>query len=187
MIALLVMGMVVPCPAKWGPLYTCTKSSCEEVGELSGSNPRHLHCARATENLTCPQLPRIVLHRSWRIKHAFVWLGSSGQEATKRAGCVKRAYPWLLSRVHGANKLAAKHDRVDLSKGGEVSQCDICQDRPAVLFCSEDRALICRRCVLTFYHSAVCWVFMHLATFFVCTLVLSRTLLRSPRHLAGVM
>ncbi|KAK9917630.1 hypothetical protein WJX75_006628 [Coccomyxa subellipsoidea] len=48
--------------------------------------------------------------------------------------------------VHGANKLAAKHDRVDLSKAAESAQCDICQDRPAVLFCSEDRALICRRC-----------------------------------------
>lgn len=48
--------------------------------------------------------------------------------------------------VHGANKLAAKHDRVTLSKAAESAQCDICQDRPAVLFCSEDRALICRRC-----------------------------------------
>ena len=51
----------------------------------------------------------------------------------------------VTCRVHQANKLAAKHDRVDLSRGAEVSQCDICQDRPAVLFCSEDRALICRR------------------------------------------
>lgn len=51
----------------------------------------------------------------------------------------------MTCRVHQANKLAAKHDRVDLSRGAEVSQCDICQDRPAVLFCSEDRALICRR------------------------------------------
>ena len=51
----------------------------------------------------------------------------------------------LPSRVHGANKLAAKHDRVELEKAAEPVQCDICQDRPAVLFCSEDRALICRR------------------------------------------
>lgn len=51
-------------------------------------------------------------------------------------------------RVHGANKLAAKHDRVELGKAAEPVQCDICQDRPAVLFCSEDRALICRRCGL---------------------------------------
>ncbi len=52
----------------------------------------------------------------------------------------------LSCRVHGANKLAAKHDRVELGKAAEPVQCDICQDRPAVLFCSEDRALICRRC-----------------------------------------
>ncbi len=51
----------------------------------------------------------------------------------------------LLFRVHGANKLAAKHDRVKLESAAEPVQCDICQDRPAVLFCSEDRALICRR------------------------------------------
>ena len=51
----------------------------------------------------------------------------------------------FLCRVHNANKLAAKHDRVELSKAAESATCDICQDRPAVLFCSEDRALICRR------------------------------------------
>ena len=46
----------------------------------------------------------------------------------------------LSFRVHGANKLAAKHDRVKLEEAAEPVQCDICQDRPAVLFCSEDRA-----------------------------------------------
>ena len=55
----------------------------------------------------------------------------------------------LSFRVHGANKLAAKHDRVKLEEAAEPVQCDICQDRPAVLFCSEDRALICRRCNFT--------------------------------------
>ena len=47
---------------------------------------------------------------------------------------------------HTSSKQAAKHERVALSKAAESTQCDICQDRPAVLFCADDRALICRRC-----------------------------------------
>ena len=49
-------------------------------------------------------------------------------------------------RVHSANKLAQRHERVALTLQPEGSQCDICQEEKAIMFCSEDRALICRRC-----------------------------------------
>lgn len=67
-------------------------------------------------------------------------------------GAKRTASPaWLSSlslscRVHSANKLAQKHERVVLTQQAEGSQCDICQEEKAIMFCSEDRALICRRC-----------------------------------------
>ncbi|KAK9836360.1 hypothetical protein WJX81_008514 [Elliptochloris bilobata] len=54
---------------------------------------------------------------------------------------------------HTSSKQAAKHERVALSKAAESTQCDICQDRPAVLFCADDRALICRRCDLMIHNA----------------------------------
>ena len=39
------------------------------------------------------------------------------------------------------------HERVALKPQAEGSMCDICQEEQAIMFCSEDRALICRRCV----------------------------------------
>ncbi|KAF2322828.1 hypothetical protein GH714_031190 [Hevea brasiliensis] len=50
--------------------------------------------------------------------------------------------------VHHANKLASKHLRFSLlhpsSKHSPL--CDICQERRALLFCQEDRAVLCREC-----------------------------------------
>lgn len=50
------------------------------------------------------------------------------------------------SKLHTASKAAQKHERVALAAHKEQTQCDICQEQPAVMFCAEDRALICRRC-----------------------------------------
>ncbi|CAA0827672.1 B-box zinc finger protein 21 [Striga hermonthica] len=52
------------------------------------------------------------------------------------------------NRVHNANKLASKHPRFSLlsPEFKEFPSCDICQDRQALLFCQEDRALLCRDC-----------------------------------------
>ncbi|OAY85427.1 B-box zinc finger protein 20, partial [Ananas comosus] len=66
-------------------------------------------------------------------------------------------------RVHRANKLAGKHRRFSLllpssppssssSSSSSSSQfrapplCDICQERRGLLFCREDRAILCRDC-----------------------------------------
>ncbi|GBG78026.1 hypothetical protein CBR_g25960 [Chara braunii] len=51
-------------------------------------------------------------------------------------------------RVHDANKLASKHQRVPLYPTGSEEQpkCDICQEVVAFFFCLEDRALLCREC-----------------------------------------
>ncbi|KAK9834676.1 hypothetical protein WJX74_007323 [Apatococcus lobatus] len=49
-------------------------------------------------------------------------------------------------RVHSANKLAKKHDRVSVSVESESVPCDICQEEKAVMFCPEERAVTCRRC-----------------------------------------
>ncbi|KAK9829696.1 hypothetical protein WJX72_007406 [[Myrmecia] bisecta] len=51
-------------------------------------------------------------------------------------------------RVHSVNKLVQKHERVSLTTNTEKAVCDICQEEKAVMFCSEDRAIICRRCDL---------------------------------------
>lgn len=51
-------------------------------------------------------------------------------------------------RVHRANKLATKHQRFSLQHPSfkDAPLCDICQERKALLFCREDRAILCREC-----------------------------------------
>ncbi|GAB4849303.1 hypothetical protein Ancab_004103 [Ancistrocladus abbreviatus] len=50
-------------------------------------------------------------------------------------------------KVHAANKLASKHQRVSLSNSAsQMPKCDICQEMVGYFFCLEDRALLCRNC-----------------------------------------
>ncbi|MCO5580607.1 hypothetical protein L7F22_034477 [Adiantum nelumboides] len=55
-------------------------------------------------------------------------------------------------RVHAANKLASKHQRLRLlhnhpnDSNPPLPLCDICQEKGAIIFCLEDRALVCRNC-----------------------------------------
>lgn len=51
-------------------------------------------------------------------------------------------------QVHHANKLAGKHHRISLVRPSaeQAPVCDICQERRAMLFCREDRAILCREC-----------------------------------------
>jgi hypothetical protein len=49
--------------------------------------------------------------------------------------------------VHAANKLASKHQRLHLdSFSNKLPLCDICKEKPAFIFCVEDRALFCQDC-----------------------------------------
>ncbi|KAL8140231.1 hypothetical protein V2J09_006252 [Rumex salicifolius] len=49
--------------------------------------------------------------------------------------------------VHAANKLASKHQRIQLhTLSTKLPTCDICQDKAAFIFCVEDRALFCQDC-----------------------------------------
>ncbi|KAL1535329.1 B-box zinc finger protein 24-like [Salvia divinorum] len=49
--------------------------------------------------------------------------------------------------VHAANKLATKHQRLLLHcLSNKLPRCNICQDKPAFIFCVEDRALFCKDC-----------------------------------------
>ncbi|GMH16270.1 hypothetical protein Nepgr_018111 [Nepenthes gracilis] len=50
-------------------------------------------------------------------------------------------------RVHHANKLSSKHLRFSLIPNAkEAPQCDICQERRSLVFCREDRAILCSEC-----------------------------------------
>ncbi|WOG84681.1 hypothetical protein DCAR_0103865 [Daucus carota subsp. sativus] len=51
-------------------------------------------------------------------------------------------------QVHHANKLAGKHPRFSLIHPSpqDIPVCDICQERRAMVFCREDRAILCREC-----------------------------------------
>lgn len=52
-------------------------------------------------------------------------------------------------KVHAANKLASKHQRVPLyNSNSKMPNCDICQETAGYFFCLEDRALLCRKCDL---------------------------------------
>ncbi|GAB2265670.1 hypothetical protein Dimus_000710 [Dionaea muscipula] len=49
--------------------------------------------------------------------------------------------------VHAANKLASKHQRLQLHcLSSKLPSCDICQEKAAIIFCVEDRALFCQDC-----------------------------------------
>ncbi|CAD6263225.1 unnamed protein product [Miscanthus lutarioriparius] len=52
--------------------------------------------------------------------------------------------------IHAANKLAGKHQRLPLALPAAATAslplCDVCQEKPAFIFCVEDRALLCRDC-----------------------------------------
>lgn len=51
------------------------------------------------------------------------------------------------TEVHAANKLASKHQRLQLqSLSNKLPSCDICQEKTAFIFCVEDRALYCQEC-----------------------------------------
>ncbi|GFY89906.1 salt tolerance homolog2 [Actinidia rufa] len=72
----------------------------------------------------------------------------SADEAALCDGC-----DW---RVHNANKLAGQHLRFSLlnpSSAKEAPRCDICQERRAILFCQEDRAILCRECDLPIHQA----------------------------------
>ncbi|MCD7464307.1 hypothetical protein HAX54_052487 [Datura stramonium] len=66
----------------------------------------------------------------------------SADEATLCQGCDYQ--------VHHANKLASKHLRFSLIHPSfkDSPLCDICQERRALLFCKEDRAMLCKECDL---------------------------------------
>ena len=53
-------------------------------------------------------------------------------------------------QIHAANKLAGKHQRLPLDDAAgaakQLPRCDVCQDKPAFVFCVEDRALFCGDC-----------------------------------------
>ncbi|PIA25940.1 hypothetical protein AQUCO_10200007v1 [Aquilegia coerulea] len=64
-------------------------------------------------------------------------------------------------KVHAANKLASKHQRVPLSNSSsQMPKCDICQDTVGYFFCLEDRALLCRKCDVSI-HTANAYVSGH--------------------------
>lgn len=64
-------------------------------------------------------------------------------------------------KVHAANKLASKHQRVSLSHSSSyMPKCDICQETVGYFFCLEDRALLCRKCDIAI-HTANSFVSAH--------------------------
>nr|UTI93950.1 BBX transcription factor [Toona sinensis] len=69
-------------------------------------------------------------------------------EATVLCCADEAALCWECDdKVHAANKLASKHQRVPLSSSSsQMPKCDICQETSGFFFCLQDRALLCRKC-----------------------------------------
>ncbi|KAK8970553.1 putative salt tolerance-like protein [Platanthera guangdongensis] len=64
-------------------------------------------------------------------------------------------------KVHTANKLAGKHQRLPLLSGSSSSSsrlptCDICQEFSGYFFCLEDRAILCRNCDVAVHTTNPC-------------------------------
>ncbi|KAJ6801850.1 putative B-box zinc finger protein 23 [Iris pallida] len=76
-------------------------------------------------------------------------------EATVLCCADEAALCWSCDeKVHAANKLAEKHQRVPLllpsnsttPSSSHLPTCDICQEKAGYFFCLEDRAILCRHC-----------------------------------------
>ncbi|KAL4589007.1 hypothetical protein LXL04_001908 [Taraxacum kok-saghyz] len=69
-------------------------------------------------------------------------------EATMLCCADEAALCWNCDdKIHAANKLASKHQRIPLSNSNkQMPKCDICQESDGYFFCLEDRALLCRKC-----------------------------------------
>ncbi|CAN6443563.1 unnamed protein product [Victoria cruziana] len=63
-------------------------------------------------------------------------------------------------KIHAANKLAEKHQRIPLMSASQMPKCDICQEAIGYFFCLEDRALLCRKCDVAI-HTANAYVSGH--------------------------
>ncbi|KAG9448145.1 hypothetical protein H6P81_014273 [Aristolochia fimbriata] len=85
-----------------------------------------------------------------------------GAEANVLCCADEAALCWACDeKVHAANKLASKHQRVPLSNSSsQMPKCDICQESVGYFFCLEDRALLCRKCDYAI-HSANSFVSAH--------------------------
>nr|AXY87611.1 B-box zinc finger protein-like protein [Cymbidium goeringii] len=93
--------------------------------------------------------------------------GCEKAEAVVLCCADEAALCWVCdAKVHAANKLAGKHQRVPLllpgaaSAASKMPSCDICQEKAGYFFCLEDRALLCRHCDLTI-HTASPFVSQH--------------------------
>ncbi|CAM6088196.1 unnamed protein product [Calypogeia fissa] len=49
-------------------------------------------------------------------------------------------------KVHGCNKLAGRHVRLELAEARAVPRCDICENAPAFFFCGIDGTSLCLQC-----------------------------------------
>ncbi|KAJ7522225.1 hypothetical protein O6H91_18G002300 [Diphasiastrum complanatum] len=49
-------------------------------------------------------------------------------------------------KVHGCNKLASRHVRLELAEARSVPICDICENAPAFFFCGIDGTSLCLQC-----------------------------------------
>jgi len=51
-------------------------------------------------------------------------------------------------RIHTMNKVSQRHKRISLTATAlkSMPQCDICQAAPGIIFCRDDRALLCANC-----------------------------------------
>ncbi|KAK6937913.1 B-box-type zinc finger [Dillenia turbinata] len=70
-------------------------------------------------------------------------------------------------KVHAANKLSLKHQRVSLlnhlaspSSSSNLPSCNNCKEKTGYLFCLEDRALLCKNCDLSM-HKATPYASFH--------------------------
>lgn len=49
-------------------------------------------------------------------------------------------------KVHGCNKLASRHVRLELAEARTVPRCDICENAPAFFYCGIDGTSLCLQC-----------------------------------------
>ncbi|GAQ88676.1 hypothetical protein KFL_004510030 [Klebsormidium nitens] len=57
-------------------------------------------------------------------------------------------------KVHGCNKLASRHVRLELAEARAVPSCDVCEKAPAYFYCEIDGTSLCLQCDMDVHSSA---------------------------------
>ncbi|KAJ0962221.1 hypothetical protein J5N97_030049 [Dioscorea zingiberensis] len=124
---------------------TCPRPLSHTPSHEDSSSLPNLIPPNQPQKIENPKERRVYRERwraKWKLEDTGDWAGEHATRAAARPYC----YRWPTSAfcgpcgssVHGANRLASRHERVWI--------CEVCEQAPAVVTCKADAAALCAAC-----------------------------------------